>query len=373
MKKVILQLAFLLSLMVFSSLPAAAQVLEDYSTAWEEGGKKTWISDNDRLSVELDLAAFPLAYVSFEIPAQSVVFLGEKLWFFSEKDTVFSEKVSSLSQQFKVDKAQLIVFKRGIKLGESKIQKVLIPGEISPSVVIKADSILKRDFQRQEIRDFFIFAVLLVLFGIALYKVAYPYLFEVMVRPLSLINAEDFSDSGSLQKFFSSDVLFYVIVVNMLTSLGGVLGLIFFKYDWLSSRFPIAFDSMFLLWLTVAGILLILTILKFIGIRIVAYLFDLEKLEFPHFFYLLRLVAITSTLFVMVSAFFLMNEFSGMKSALSLSFSAFFWIYIGGVAGLFLIMMNRLSFKKYHLFAYLCIAELVPFLVLSKWIMVVGQ
>lgn len=373
MKTVILQLAFLLSLMVLPNLPSAAQVLEDYNSSWEEGGRKSWISDNDRLSVELDLVSFPLAYLSFEIPAQSVVFLGEKLWFFSEKDTVFFENVNELSQQFKLDTAKFIVFKRGIKLGESKIQKVLIPAEISSSIGNNVDSFYTRDFQRQEIRDFFIFAVLLVLFGIALYKAAYPYLFEVMVRPLSLINAEDFSDSGSLQKFFSSDVLFYVIVVNMLTSLGGVLGLIFFKYEWLSSRFPIAFDSMFLLWLTVAGILLLLTVLKFIGIRVVAYLFDLEKLEFPHFFYLLRLVAITSALFVLVSAFFLMNEFSGMKSALSLSFSAFFWIYIAGVAGLFLIMMNRLSFKKYHLFAYLCIAELVPFLILSKWIMVVGQ
>ena len=372
MKKVIFQIVFILPLMVFSNLIADAQVLEDYSSVWEEKGKKTWFSDNDRLSVELDLVSFPLAYFSFEIPAQSVVFLGEKLWFFSEKDTIFSEKVSELGNQFKVEKANLIVFKRGIKLGDSKIQKVLKPDDQSLES-LKADFIKKREFQRQEIRDFFIFGVILVLLGIALYKVAYPYLFAVMVRPLSLINAEDFSDSSSLQKFFSFDVLSYVIVVNMLTSLGGVLGLIFFKYEWLNTRFPIDFNSMVLLWLAVAGILLVLTILKFIGIRVVAYLFDLEKLEFPHFFYLLRLVAIASTFFVLISTYFLMNEFSSLKSTLSISFSAFFWIYILGIAGLFLIMMNRLSFKKYHLFAYLCIAELVPFLILSKWIMIVGQ
>lgn len=373
MKKVILQIIYFLTMMGFSARIANAQVLEDYKSDWEEGGKKTWFSDNDRLSVELDLGSFPRGYVSFEFPAQSVVFLGEKLWFFSEKDTIFSEKVSELRSQFKVEKTNLIVFKRGIQVGDSKIQKVLQPAELKSAESLKADLIKKRDFQRQEIRDFFVFAVLLVLFGIALYKLAYPYLFAVMIRPLSLINAEDFSDSGSLQKFFSFDVLFYVVVVNMLTSLAGVLGLIFFKYEWLKTRFTLDFNSMFQLWLAVAGILLVLTILKFIGIRVVAYLFDLEKLEFPHFFYLLRLVAITSAFFVLVSTFYLMNEFSEMKNALSFSFSAFFWIYIAGVAGLFLIMMNRLSFKKYHLFAYLCIAELVPFLVLSKWIMVVGQ
>ncbi|OYX20468.1 MAG: hypothetical protein B7Z16_06635, partial [Algoriphagus sp. 32-45-6] len=48
----------------------------------------------------------------------------------------------------------------------------------------------------------------------------------------------------------------------------------------------------------------------------------------------------------------------------------FFWFYLLGVVGLFFIMMNRLSFKKYHLFTYLCIAELVPFLILAKWISV---
>lgn len=373
MKKVIFQIVFILSFMFYLNLNAESQVLEDYNSEWEEGGKKTWFGDNDRLSVELDLVSFPMAYISFEIPAQSVVFLGEKLWFFSEKDTIFSEQVIDLGKFFNVKKVNLIVFKRGIKLGDSKIQKILKPSDSSSLVAIQVDLFKKREFQRQEIRDFFIFGGILVLLGIVLYKVAYPYLFEVMVRPLSLINAEDFSDSGSLQKFFSFDVLSYVIVVNMMTSLGGVLGLIFFKYEWLNTRFPIDFNSMGLLWLAVTGILLVLTILKFIGIRVVAYLFDLEKLEFSHFFYLLRLVAYTSTLFVLVSTYFLMNEFSGLENALSISFSAFFWIYIIGVAGLFLIMMNRLSFKKYHLFAYLCIAELVPFLVLSKWIMVVGQ
>jgi len=373
MKKVILQIILFFAAMVFPTLFVCAQVLEDYKSDWKEGGKKTWFSDNDRLIVELDLMSFPMGYVSFEIPAQSVVFLGDKLWFFSEKDTIFSKKVSELRSQFKVEKGNLIVFKRGIQMGDPKIQKVLQPSDLNSAVSIKSDFIKKRDFQRQEIRDFFGFSVLLVLVGIALYKLAYPYLFAVMVRPLSLINAEDFSDSGSLQKFFSFDVLFYVLVVNMLTSLGGVLGLIFFKNEWLETRFTLDFNSMFQLWLAVSGILLVLTILKFIGIKIVAYLFDLEKLEFPHFFYLLRLVAITSAFFILVSTFFLMNEFSAMKNALSFSFSTFFWIYILGVAGLFLIMMNRLSFKKYHLFAYLCIAELVPFLVLSKWIMLVGQ
>ena len=62
-----------------------------------------------------------------------------------------------------------------------------------------------------------------------------------------------------------------------------------------------------------------------------------------------------------------------LENVLELSLQVFFWLYLIGITGLFLIMMNRLSFKKYHLFTYLCIAELVPFLILAKWIMVLGQ
>jgi len=188
-----------------------------------------------------------------------------------------------------------------------------------------------------------------------------------------LILAEDFSESGSLQKFFTFDVLSYLLVVNMLTSLGGVLGLVFLKHDWLAARLDLEFESLILLWLLIALVLLGMTILKFIGVRLAAYLFDLDKLEFSHFFYLLRLVTITSAFFVLISFYFIIHDFLFLKDVLAISFSVFFWIYVLGIAGLFLIMMNRLSFKKYHLFAYLCIAELVPFLILSKWIMDIGQ
>jgi hypothetical protein len=62
-----------------------------------------------------------------------------------------------------------------------------------------------------------------------------------------------------------------------------------------------------------------------------------------------------------------------LQSIFSHLMQGFFWVYLFGVLGLFLIMMSRLNFKKYHLFTYLCLAEIVPFLVLAKWIMVLVQ
>jgi hypothetical protein len=102
-------------------------------------------------------------------------------------------------------------------------------------------------------------------------------------------------------------------------------------------------------------------------------LFDLGKSEFAHFFYLLRLIAFGFAAVLVVVTFFVINDFNKLKMVYSFLMQGFFWFYVFGILGLFLLMMNRLDFKKYHLFTYLCLAEIVPFLVLCKWIMVLAQ
>ncbi|MBN7814051.1 DUF4271 domain-containing protein [Algoriphagus pacificus] len=354
---------------------AKAQVLQDFNSSWEKGMDESLIRPNDRLVLPLDLQTFPLANISFEFPGKSVVFIGEKLWIYAENDTSFARNIQDLSKEFGEDQVTLTVFKKGISVGDASVLKVLSSDFDKPtkSAEVKDFVSQNRRFNRQDLRDFFFVGVLIVLVILAIYKVIYPYLFASMIRPESLLTAEDFSDSGSLQKFFSVDVLFYILMVNLMTSLVAVIGLVFNRQEWLETWIGVDFNSLMLLWLFGAVGLLLLTMIKFIGIRVIAYLFDLGKLEFAHFFYLLRLVVITIAGLVLVIAFFLVNDFSSAKSAIGVSLSVFFWVYIAGVLGLFLIMMNRLSFKKYHLFTYLCIAELVPFLIMAKWIMVLGQ
>lgn len=370
-QNVFLLIVFWLLLGVSST---SAQVLQDYSSSWEKGKDETWIRPNDRLVLQLDLSTFPLANISFSFPEKSVVFIGEKLWIYADGDTTFSKPIVELANEFDQNDLELTVFKKGIEIGDAKIQKILQPTANAEGMDMVNEQVGEiRRFDRQDLRDFYFVAVLIILLILAVYKVAYPYLFSSIIRPESLLTAEDFSDSGSLQKFFSSDVLFYLLLVNLMTSLVAVIGLVFYRQVWLETWIGIDFQSLLILWGLGAIGFFIITILKFIGIRIVAYLFDLRRLEFAHFFYLLRLVVLGITGFVLIIAFFLVNEFSSAKEAIGISLSVFFWVYIIGVFGLFIIMMNRLSFKKYHLFTYLCIAELVPFLIMAKWVMVLGQ
>ena len=373
MKKLIYTSILTFSLFFTVGQQAFTQVLEDYNPNWKEGERETWFSSNDRLILDLDLDAFPMAYFSFEFPDHSVVFMGEKLWFFTEQDTSFTEKVGGLKKEFPGDQVNLTVFKNGITKADANVKKILKPESIESGTVQEGFISEKRNFDRQSIRDFFVVGLFASLLLIALYKLAYPFIFAMMIKPISLLNAEDFSESGSLQKFFSLDILLYVFIVNMLLSLIMVTGLVIFRQEWIEVRLDMNFSTLIILWIGGAFFLLLLTILKFTTIKIMSYLFDLGKLEFPHFFYLLRLILIATFSLIMVCSFFLLNEFSMIKMALQLSFAGFFWIYILGILGLFLIMVNRLGFKKYHLFTYLCIAELVPFLILAKLVLDLGQ
>ena len=74
-------------------------------------------------------------------------------------------------------------------------------------------------------------------------------------------------------------------------------------------------------------------------------------------------------LVLLATTFFVINDISELKIVFTQLIKAVFWAYLIGVFGLFLIMMNRLNFKKYHLFTYLCLTEIIPFLVLTKWVL----
>lgn len=364
-------LFLLLSILVTCRLEA--QVLENYDGQWRTAREESWLGSNNQVELRLDLTSFPKALFQIRLPAESTVFIDQKLWQLTTVDTVIYRYVHDFRTEFGKDTVTFTVVNPNLNSGYPAIKKVLGRSQGNRITESTEEILLKERFVPQAVKDFYVTGLFLILFFLALYKLAYPYLLAVMVQPLAVISAEDFSDSGNLQKFFSFDIIFYLLIVGMMISEVVVLSLVIFKKVWLETWIGIDYSSLLLLWvLGVVGILIFM-ILKFIGIRVVSYLFDLGKAEFSHFFYLLRLVVFGSSVLLIIGAYFLVNNYSGLESALTFLIPGFFWVYILGVLGLFLIMMNRLNFKKYHLFTYLCIAELIPFLILSKWILYLGQ
>ncbi|MFC3416812.1 DUF4271 domain-containing protein [Algoriphagus hitonicola] len=350
-----------------------AQMLEDFNDRWEYGGLGTWFESHDRISQELDLKAFPKANIYLEVPEKTVVFVGEKLWFYTDSDTVVIREVDSVYRELGLEKIQLTLFKEGIRTDQVYLAKIIGSELLRNAGKSSIDGVELRNQDRQKIRDFFIVSLLVILIMTAIYKMAYPYIFGMMLQPRGLLSDEDFSDVGSLQKFFSLDVVFYVFIVNLLLSLLSITSLLFFRPDVMDQIQQSLTSSLYFLWVIGGFFFLGLTVLKFLGIRLVAFLFDLGRMEYAHFFYLLRLIVWSGMVVMLVVAYSLLNSFYNMEFVLDSTLNGFFWFYLLGVSVLFFMMMNRLSFKKYHLFTYLCIAELVPFLVFSKWIMGLGQ
>jgi hypothetical protein len=364
---------FLLFFLVFLSLGAKAQVLENYDGLWKSAREESWLGSNNQIELKVDLVDFPESELQIKLPSKSTVFIEGKLWRLTSGDTVFFRSLREIQSEFGQDTVTFTVVSPNLGPGRTSIKKVLGRSNLDETVLRSDQSSVSGRFVPQPVKDFYFTALFIILFFLAIYKLAYPYLLAMMLQPLSVINAEDFSDSGNLQKFFSFDVIFYILIVAMMISQGAVSSLVVFRREWLDTWIGLDYSSLLAIWLGGAFCILALTIVKFIAIKLISYLFDLGKAEFSHFFYLLRLIVFGSAVVLLVGAYFVSNHFSGLESALSLVLSGFFWFYIFGVLGLFLIMMSRLSFKKYHLFTYLCIAELVPFLILAKWIMALGQ
>lgn len=350
-----------------------AQVLVNYDGQWKSAKEESWVGSNNQIELTLDLNSFPESELQITLPSESTVFIDQKLWQLTTEDTVFFKRVEDLQKEFGKDSVSFIVVSPNLAKINASVKKVVGRVQLGKSENISNENPIFERFVPQHVKDFYWTGLVVILFFLALYKLAYPYLLEVMLQPLALINAEDFSDSGNLQKFFSFDIIFYLLIVGMMISEAVVLSLVVFRRDWLETWIGIDYSSLLLIWILGAFLVLVLTVIKFIGIRIISYLFDLGKAEFSHFFYLLRLIVFGSSLLILVGAYFVVNNYSSLESVLEILIIGIFWGYILGVLGLFLIMMKRLSFKKYHLFTYLCIAELIPFLILSKWIMYIGQ
>lgn len=363
---------FFLFILVFClQFVAEGQVIENYDSKLKVVRQADRFQFSEMIQVNLDVKNFPLSVFKISIPASSTVFLDLGLWFYADRDTAFRVPSSFLRDNFKMANSgnlELTVFKNGILKEEVSVIKGYFGIEALGIEEKKTENLLQKR-SKTEFYDFYFLALIIVIFLVAVYKMIYPLVLASIITPVSVFSAEDFSESNSIQKFFSIDVIFFILIVNMLLSM---LGMAVIQGAGISRWLAFVngdLNQLFLNWLLVTLILFVVTIFKFLFLRFLAFIFDFGKFEFSHFFYLLRIISILVFLLVVVIALFALNDPEKIPLAIQFGLTSFFWVYVFGIFMLFLMMMKRVSFKKYHLFAYLCTAELVPFLIISKLIL----
>lgn len=352
-----------------------SQVLENYEGSWISKNSNSWFGPSTEKEVKIPIATFPESFVYFHVPKNSTLFIDGKLWGLFLQDSLFYLPSGILRKEFEKDTltVTLVSEKKNQENSAVSITKIASPPESEIQKSTGSLALWQERLLTQPIKDFFVISLVVVLSLIAIYRIAYPYLLGALLRPLAVIKAEDFSESGGLQKVFSLDILFFLFIVSLMLSQCLITGILIFNPEWFQGKIEPYFTSLLGAWLLGAVVILLLTVVKFMILKVMSYLFELGKAEFAHFFYLLRLISFGCAILLVLSSFFVLNDFTALKSIFTLLVMGFFWVYMLGVFGLFLLMMNRLDVKKYHLFTYLCIAEIVPFLILSKWILVLGQ
>lgn len=359
-------------LLLFVAHCGNAQVLENYEGKWSNSTEQSVLGSIVQKQVTLAANTFPQSFFRFKVPGNSTLFVDGRLWDMIQNDTTFFIATSEFKKEFGKDSLLITVVSDKFKLRNFDLEIAKVARNRVEEKQVNFEAKLMAFEKRQLVqpmKDFIAVSLLIILMLLGIYRRIYPYLLGVLLQPLSVIKAEDFSESGGLQKVFSFDIIYFLFLLAMIIAHSLVVGIVIFRPDWIEIWGGLTSLSLLSLWIITSFLLLAVTILKFSVIKLIVYLFELGKSEFAHFFYLLRLISFGFGFVLLATTFLVINDISELEIVFTQLIQVVFWAYLVGVFGLFLIMMNRLNFKKYHLFTYLCLSEIIPFLVLTKWVL----
>ena len=356
-------LSFVFVLVLYSASQGQVFVNYDEAISIDEGGDWRFVPELARVTI--DVEEFPLAEMAIALPADAALFVDEIFWTHTKQDSSFRVSLEEVRRSFPDTSRlrNLVIYKKGIRVEDVSVKKGLFrmhsPWEVAPEAFSTARV-------KSPIVDFFFVLVLTSFFMIALFKMIYPTVLSFILHPVLVFSTEDFSESNS--RLFTAEVLFFLVIFNMLLMGVIMISASFLEVPILEELIDVGLNQLFSVWLLGTGVLVLVSLFKFLWLKVSALIFGISKIEFIHFFYMLRVASIILIGMYVVLVLCFANDISSMMATISYLLKGFFALYILGVIMLFFMMVSHVSLKNYHLFSYLCTAELVPFLVLSKLI-----
>ncbi|GHB30663.1 DUF4271 domain-containing protein [Mongoliitalea lutea] len=355
----------IISFIFLAGLGLSAQTLENYSGTFKHQTNRSWNYKSDVITTDVDVSSFPASKLKFQVPAQSTVFLNNKIWFFSQQDTTILVPLKDLHERFDFGSQQtvpMVIYGHGISKDDIFLEKGYFENIPNQMGFVDLEDSNKRI--RSSFKDFYYLSIciLFILFGIV--KSVFPVELNYMLSPLGVITFGDNLEGNP--KFFSLDVLFFLF----LTGLAIVQSVMFFMYyfnDELTYFFnPANMNDLFFKWIIGSLAFVGLSILKYLYLNFMTFVFNIKKFEIIHFFYLLRIISLMAFGLILFQLLILTNDLIVLKDWELVAKNIFFGVYLIATVLLFIAMTNQVDFKFYHLIAYLCTAELLPFLIITK-------
>nr|MBI1232327.1 DUF4271 domain-containing protein [Cytophagales bacterium] len=348
-----------------------AQVLENFNQELEISTEGLLFKTTEKVSVSIPVKSFPLAYLQLKVPKASAVFLGGVLWDLAAIDTVYQIPMNRIQGLFGANREeiQLVIYNPQIKVGQISVQKVKpLQGEIVEVPALEVnDEFSKR--HTDDFREFFFLAVMIILFLIAVFRIIHPSVFRIFLNPRFLVTAEELTDTSTTARFFSSALLFYLLVVNLVLMLIAVSGLYFLRVDLGKFQLAESLNGLFFFWLFGTIIGTVVVFFKYLWLKVFAFVFSIPKFEIPHFLYMLRAVSFGLLVLLAVMVVGIANDVANLAALTTILIKGYFVFYLTAMMMLWILMTNKLTLKNYHLFSYICTAELIPFLVITKLLM----
>jgi hypothetical protein len=213
-------------------------------------------------------------------------------------------------------------------------------------------------------RDFIVVAFLLLLFLMVLLKVFYPRNFGDFYNISKTFSSRNVEEDFLRGRLFSQINL--IIISFQCLIIGLFITLLIVHLNIPTGEEYKNVPEYMVLWLKFSSYMAVFIILKFILIRNFTSLYNLYSFTTPHFMSYLRIVTLTFSLGLLFF-YWGIYTFGWEKSALFYLGLNFVLILLGlGIFFIYLKLINSASYKKVHLFSYLCATEILPYVVILK-------
>ncbi len=322
------------------------------------------ITNNIYLNLDLDLYVGRNLYIY--LPSKAGLFIDNKLIEYSDNGNYFIYSIDSLNAISGQDNLFISIHSsKGVKEIQTKIisNQKKNPFYSMESVFLSVEPVSRIviwDFIKISVLLILIFYIILINFGNRVFLNYYN-----ILNTFTRAGADEFLSSS--RKINRIDAIF-IFVLAMVLSL--VLVLIYYRLDPGQGYGDIpSILNPFILWGIIFILVLAWIVFRFFVISLSCTLFNVRELNSIHTFEYLRITnfyGLSIVILLILLLFVFQIELTLFSSFLiySLIFISIFRAII-----LFNKFLNSSHFTKLYLFAYLCVAELIPMLIGLKWIL----
>lgn len=318
-------------------------------------------SETTTIHFEIGLNRYRSAYLKFNLPTNTFCWIEQQLIFKSDDIRPLYLSIDSLRDVYSMSKLSITLYHENLE-----------ENLISTTVVNRNQSFQQKQDQEPELRydlkqtDLFLIISIIVLLLIATFRTAHYRLFR-----------EYFSISKALQQRQNFDLItaysplawpnigfliFYAILVGC-----SAINIGLYHIDEsFTLPFGMSWQNSLLLGVKLIVLCFVFMLLKLVLISASSALFQINKVRLIHFFAYFRhslIIAIGLFIFSLVNGIF---EGSMVSGGWSLIQVLVVFVWSGRVIQIFFVLNKIYTFRKLHLFSYLCSTELIPLLLFLK-------